>query len=478
MERQGLEFDEIHDLIAFRIIVPTTIDCYSALGVVHAAWKPIPGRFKDYIAMPKANNYQSLHTTVIGLHGSRIEIQIRTPDMHEVAEGGIAAHWVYKQDGKTVQLSSIDGLQFSWLKELVESGKMLRDPIEFMSIVKDDLFPHQVFVFSPKGDVIALQAGATPIDFAYHIHSEVGHHCAGARVNGQQVALGTKLHNGDTIEIMTSTRQAPNKDWLNMAVTSKAKQRIRNWLKQEERTRSIAVGKEVMTRDLPKIKMTLAKLLKEGELKQVANDMGFPDEDHLFAEIGYGKLDSSSILRKLAPEITDIDAKLAEDETVLQKIFQRAAKSFKERSVVTVSGLDDVMFRFAQRCEPLPGDPLVGYITRGRGVVVHTRGCPQTLSFDPQRLIEVSWDGASETQRIVKLTVFSRDRVGILAVLSQNIAALGANIVTAQVATTPDAKASHTFEVTVSSAAQLDSIIRSLEKVEGVLRVERRKRVK
>jgi len=478
MDRGGLEFDEIHDLIAFRILVSSTIDCYAVLGVIHAAWKPIPGRFKDYIAMPKANNYQSLHTTVIGPQGTRIEIQIRTEDMHEVAEGGIAAHWVYKKEGKSIKLSSKDGMQFSWLKDLVESEKMLRDPIEFMSIVKDDLFPHQVFVFSPKGDVIALQSESTPIDFAYHIHSEVGQHCTGARVNGQQVSLGTKLRNGDTIEIVTSTRQVPNKDWLNMVVTSKAKQRIRTWLKQEERDRSITIGKELLSRDLPKVKLSLSKVLKDGSLKRLAEELSQADVDSLFAEIGYGKLEPSLVLKKLAPEAVDIESRLAEEESALQKIFNNAARSKKERSGVTVSGLNDVVFRFAQCCEPLPGEPLVGFVTRGRGVVVHTRGCPHTMSFDPQRLIEVSWDSTAPTQRRVKVTIYTKDKVGVLAAITQTISAAGANIATAQVQTSPDGKASNTLEMTVTSSAQLENIIRQLEGIDGVLRVERRKRAK
>ncbi|MCB0360750.1 MAG: bifunctional (p)ppGpp synthetase/guanosine-3',5'-bis(diphosphate) 3'-pyrophosphohydrolase, partial [Bdellovibrionales bacterium] len=249
MERQGLIFDEIYDLIAFRIIVPTLMQCYGALGVIHAAWKPIPGRFKDYIAMPKPNNYQSLHTTVIGPQGTRIEIQIRTPEMHEVAERGIAAHWAYKEGARLKE----QDLQFTWLKDLVESEKSLKDPHEFMSIVKEDLFPQEVFVFSPRGDVFALKAGSTPVDFAFHIHSDVGKHCSGARVNGQQVPLSARLRNGDTVEIQTQKTQLPSKDWLDFVVTSKAQQRIRAHLKAQERERSVLVGREVLTKDLRKL---------------------------------------------------------------------------------------------------------------------------------------------------------------------------------------------------------------------------------
>lgn len=475
MERQGLDFNEIYDLIAFRVIVETLMECYAALGVVHAAWKPIPGRFKDYIAMPKPNGYQSLHTTVIGPHGTRVEIQIRSREMHEIAERGIAAHWLYKRDGGSTRAGGRDGLQFNWLKDLVESGHLVRDPLEFLSVVKNDLFPEEVFVFTPRGDVIALPAGATPIDFAYHIHSEVGHHCTGARVNGQQVGLSYRLQNGDALEIVTSPKQTPSKDWLKLVVTSKAKQRIRSWLKTEERNHAISVGRELMMRDLPKLKLSYNKLIKSGDLNKVAEDFGLSDVELLLAEVGYGKISTHQIATKLLPEEKDLQSKLAADETALQKIFNRAAKSLRDQSAVKVSGLEDVVFRFARCCEPLPGEPLVGYVTRGRGVVIHTRDCPQCLSFDTQRLIPVSWDENVKTERIIRLTVISRDQPGILALMSQTIASIGVNIVSAQIAAKPDGKAVSTFEVSVQSNMQLEALTRALESINGVFRVEGRR---
>lgn len=473
MERDGLQFQEIYDLIAFRVIVPTTMDCYTALGLVHAAWKPIPGRFKDFIAMPKANNYQSLHTTVIGPKGARIEIQIRTPEMHEIAETGIAAHWVYKEthDGKRHLPSS--RVDFTWLKELVESEKSLSDPFEFMSTVKQDLFSQEVFVFSPKGDVIALPRGATPVDFAYHIHSEVGHRCTGARANGQQVPLSYRLRNGDTIEIVTSKSQVPSKDWLNVVVTSKAKQRIRSFLKSEERSRSIQVGRELLTKDLRKVKLSYPNLVKDGSLQKVGEQLGFKEVELLLAEIGYGKIATHQVLRALLPEESDIDAKLEKQDTALQRIFQKAAKAFREQSGVKVNGLDDLVFRFARCCEPLPGDELVGYVTRGRGVAIHSRSCQQTMSFDPRRLIPVSWDDSVKTIRRVKLNVHTIDRLGILASLTQAISNAGANIVSAQVAANPDGKANNLFEMNVETSSQLDAIVRALERIDGVIKVER-----
>lgn len=475
MERDGLQFSEIYDVIAFRVLVPSVRDCYTALGLVHSAWKPIPGRFKDYIAMPKANNYQSLHTTVIGPKGARIEIQIRTEEMHEVAERGIAAHWIYKESSDGKRAAPRDGLQFAWLKDLVESEKSLQDPFEFISTVKQDLFSQEVFVFSPKGDLIALAQHSTPIDFAYHIHSEVGNHCTGARVNGQQVGLSYRLRNGDTVEIVTSKTQVPNKDWLNLVQTAKAKQRIRAWLKAEERNRSISVGKELLTKDLRKVKLGLPNAVKDGSLLRVANELGFKELDILYAEIGYGKATTTQVLGRLLPEEADLESKLVKEDTALQRIFQRAAKAFREQAGVKVNGLDDVVFRFARCCEPLPGDELVGYVTRGRGVAIHSRSCQQTLSFDPRRLIPVTWDENVKTIRMVKLVIHTFDRVGILAAMSQSISNTGANIVSAQVKANPDGRAYNFFEMNVSSSEQLNSIIRSLERIEGVIKVERQR---
>lgn len=476
MTQQNLSFDEIYDLIAFRIIVPTTRECYAAVGVIHAAWRPIPGRFKDYIAMPKPNNYQSLHTTVVGPRGHRIEIQIRTEEMHEIAEKGIAAHWHYKDAAKGGKAKDPADVEFTWLQDLVESGKMLRDPVEFMSSVKEDLFPHEVFVFSPKGDLIALSQDATPIDFAYHIHSEVGHHCQGARVNGKQVPLSYRLKNGDAIEIVTSDSQKPSKDWLSLVVTTKAKQRIRSWIKAEERKRSITIGRELLGKDLRKVKLSLSKVTKDGSLKKVANDLSYKEIELLYAEIGYGKVSTKMVVGRLLPDVSNLEEKLNREDSTLQKIFKKAARAFKDKSGITVHGMDDVVFRFAKCCEPLPGDELVGYVTRGRGVAVHKRGCPQTLSFDPRRLVAVSWDTNAKMERPVTFRVHCMDEVGMLASLTQSISSIGINILNLQVGVQPNGKAICTFEVKIESASQLDDITRKVEAVDGVLRVERRRK--
>lgn len=478
MEKYGLRFDEIYDLIAFRIVVDSTMHCYSALGIIHAAWRPIPGRFKDYIAMPKPNKYQSLHTTVIGPKGARIEIQIRSRDMHETAEKGIAAHWMYKEGAKKKKSSQKIEEQFAWLRDMIESEKIHSDPFQFMSSVKEDLFPQEVFIFTPKGDLVPLPSNSTPIDFAYSIHSEIGDHCSGARVNGQQVPLDYRLRNGDTIEVTTSPHQVPSKDWLNIVASPKAKQRVRAWIRGQEQSRSLSIGKELLAKDMRKVKLNLNKVLKNGSLKAIAEELKCRDVDTMISEIGYGKVSTNQVVKRLLPDETNVDERLAQAESAIQKIFQRAAKAFRETSAVKVNGLDDVVFRFAKCCEPLPGDPIVGYVTRGRGVAVHTRGCSQTLSFDQRRLISVSWDKNITTTRRVSIRVISVDRVGILAAMTQAISACGANIYAVHATTTPDGKGLNTFEVNVESIAKLDEITRALERIDGVIRVERNRKVR
>lgn len=473
MKKQGLEFNEIHDLIAFRLIVPTPMDCYAALGVVHGAWKPIPGRFKDYVAMPKPNKYQSLHTTVIGPDGARIEVQIRTPEMHDIAERGIAAHWAYKSEIDSKKNNSKTGEQFSWLRDLVESEKTLSDPHEFLSNVKDDLFPEEVFVFSPKGDLLSLTTGSTPVDFAYSVHSEIGHHCCGARVNGQQVQINHRLENGDTVEIQTSNNQHPSKDWLNFVASAKAKQRIRSFLKLEERSRAFEVGRELLQRDMRKVNLKLKTFSADGLLKKAAGHYGFNDEDSLLAEIGYGKLTTRQVIEYLAPAEADWEQRLAEEESALRKIFSKVASDQNPTSGIKVSGLNDVVFRFAQCCQPLPGDDVVGFITRGRGLTVHSRSCSQVMSFDPQRLVPVSWDENVKSVRRLPIQILCNDKVGLLAELTQVFSANGVSILSAQSFLQDDGKASNKFEVNIENSEQLDKLVRNLMDVRGVISVER-----
>lgn len=474
MSRNNLEFDEIYDLVAFRILTNSTMDCYAALGIVHAAWKPVPGRFKDYIAMPKPNGYQSLHTSIIGPRAHRIEIQIRTNEMHEIAERGIAAHWIYKESSKEESIpEKKKQLELAWLRDLAETEKEIKDPHEFLTTIKEDLFPEEVFVFSPKGDLISLPRNSSPIDFAYHVHSDIGHRCTGARINGQHVPLSYKLRNGDTVEIITSQNQTPSKDWLNNVITTKAKQRIRSHIRSEERNRSIAIGKEILAKDLRKIKKSLSTLQKDGLLEKVSLELGLKDTDSLFADIGYGKITSKTVTRKLAPDIDNLEERLGKEETMLQKIFQKAARALKETSGVKVQGMDDVVFKFAKCCEPLPGEQLIGFISRGRGVIVHSRNCSQILSTDPNRLLDVQWDKNIKTSRNVKIQIICKDTPGILASLANTIAAAGANISSANAAQKQSGQSLCNFILNVESSVQLNNLIKGLEAIDGVLKVNR-----
>jgi GTP pyrophosphokinase len=472
MERNNLSFEEVHDLIGFRIVVPTIRACYESLGIVHSTWKPVPGRFKDYIAMAKPNMYQSLHTTVIGPNGQRVEIQIRTPDMNNIANEGIAAHWRYKEGARDAS-ATVPGFDLHWVRELVETQQYLKNPDEFIQSVKGELFPEEVFVFTPKGDLIRLTYGCTPVDFAYAVHTDVGHHTTGARVNGLIVPLDHKLHNGDTIEVITQKNHVPSKDWLRFVHSSKAKQRIRAFLKSEEHARSLAIGLEILTKDLRKVKLSLKKLEKEGKILEVAQEMGLKSEGDLYAEVGYGKVSSSKVLAKVLPEGVDVEEKLRKEESPLERIFQRAARASRQKVGVTVSGFDDILVRFAKCCEPLPGDRIVGFITRGRGVTVHYADCAQALQSDPMRRVQVSWDGAVKAPRRVRLTVHSQDQMGLLANVSRAITDSGANINSAQIKTTELGKAVNSFELTVEDARQLEKIKRQIEMVPGVIKVER-----
>lgn len=472
MERSNLGFEEVHDLIGFRVVVPTVRACYESLGILHANWKPVPGRFKDYIAMPKPNMYQSLHTTVIGTDGERLEIQIRTPDMHQVAEEGIAAHWKYKEGGRNQ--SSFD---LKWVRDLVETQQYLKNPDEFIQSVKGELFPEEVFVFTPKGDLIRLPYNSTPVDFAYAVHTDVGHRTHGAKCNGQMVPLSYVLQNGDTVEVMTSNDHVPNKDWLTFVKSTKAKQRIRAFLKSQEHARSLAIGSELLAKDLRKVKLSLKKLERSGDILRVARDMGLKSPGELFVQIGYGKLNTSRVLAKLVPVGTDVEEKLKSEESTLQKIFRKAAKATRQKVGVKVSGIDDILVRFAKCCEPLPGDRIVGFITRGRGVTIHHADCAQVHKVDPLRQVEVAWDVNVSVSRRVNLIVHSQDQLGLLANVTKAITEMGANINSANVKTTSYGKAVNNFELSILDSHQLDRIIRGIEMVPGVTKVERSRNV-
>ena len=466
MKRQNIDFDQVYDLTAFRIILDNIKECYEALGMIHSLWTPVPGRFKDYIAMPKANMYQSLHTTVIGPYGERVEIQIRTQDMHQIADEGIAAHWRYKEEK---DIGDKTDREFAWLRQLLEWQQDLKDPREFLESVRVDLFPEEVYVFTPKGEVKEFPRGATPLDFAYSIHTDVGHQCTGAKVNGRIVPLRYQMENGDTIEILTSSNQHPSKDWLNIVKTPRAKAKIRQWVKTNERNRSISLGLEICEKEFKKYRLNFSKLVKSGELKGVASEFSLVDVDDLLAGIGYGKLSVKQIINRLVPQ--DRLDKESEDKSVLERVSRKAEK--KERSGVRIRGIEDAMIRFGKCCSPLPGDGIVGYITRGRGVTVHTLDCPTVLQGEPERLIEMEWDLDDEATHLVRIRVICDNKKGLLAAMSSSIASSEANITNAEVRTTDDEKAVNIFEVEVSDLNHLQNIINSLKKVKGVIHVER-----
>ena len=478
MRQLDIEFEQIQDVIGFRIILDTVAQCYETLGIVHTLWKPIPGRFKDYIAIPKPNLYQSLHTTVVGPAGERIEVQIRTREMHRIAEEGVAAHWKYKEkgrDGKGQELSHKDAKEFGWLRQLVEWQRELADPREFLETVKVDLFSDEVFVFTPKGEVKSLPHGATPIDFAYTIHSQVGEHCVGAKVNGKLVPLRNPLKNGDTVEILTSPHSHPSKDWLTYARTSRAQARIRQFLRQAEHRRSIEIGREVAERELRRFGLTLNRLLKGGELDKAAQALGYRVADDLLAGVGYGKVSPLQLLQQLVPAEKLAAPPPAPSDSPLSPItelFRKMARRTTEG--VRINGIDDVLVRYGKCCNPVPGDAIVGYITRGRGVTVHTLTCEKTRGIDPERRVDVAWDVRGDLKRPVSLRVVTNDRPGILAEISHIFSEAGMNISQASCRTTaPGERAINDFEVTVGDLKQLTSVIRSIERIDGVQTVQR-----
>ena len=467
MEKRNVDIDEIYDLTAFRVLVDDLRDCYGVLGVIHSSWKPIPGRFKDYIAMPKGNMYQSLHTTVIGPHGDRIEVQIRTFEMHRVADAGIAAHWKYKE-GKGYDEKEVK--RFAWLRQLLEWQHELQDSREFMDSVKVDLFPEEVYVFTPKGDVKGFPKGSTPIDFAYSVHTDVGHRCVGAKVNGKLVPLKYELSTGDIVEVITSPHHSPSKDWLKIVHSSRARNKIRAWIKIEERKRSMVLGREICEKEFRKYSLNLQKLIKSGELKEVAQEFGFNIEDDLLAAVGYGKLSSNQVIGKLVPA-ERLKARQEQKESRITSVINKLKG--RSSSAVEVGGMDDIMIRYAKCCNPLPGDDIAGFITRGQGVTIHTADCPFVSESDPERRIDVTWAKGKSAALPVRLRVLCHDEKGILANMTLAITNAEANIVSAQIKSTVDKRGENIFEVNVTDLNHLNKVTNSLMKVKGVIKVER-----
>ena len=415
---------------------------------------------------------------MIGPKGERIEVQIRTKEMHEIAEEGVAAHWAYKEKGRDGkgggELSKKDAESFGWLRQLVEFQREVADPREFLETVKVDLFSDEVFVFTPKGAVKSLPRGATPVDFAYTIHSEIGEHCVGAKVNGKLVPLRYKLKNGDTIEILTSPHSHPSKDWLTFVKTSRAQARIRQFIRQAEHRRSIEIGRDVAEREFRRFGLTLNKVHKGGELDKAAHALGYRQADDVLAAIGYGKVAPAQVLQQILPPEKLAEGQPPEQPAVTNRItdlFRKMARRPTEG--VRINGIEDVLVRYGKCCNPVPGDVIVGFITRGRGVTVHTAGCDKILGIDPERRVDVTWDAKADIKRQVSIRVITADRPGILAKLSQTFSEAGLNISQASCRTTPGERAVNEFEISIADLKQLNAVMRNLEKIEGVQSVER-----
>lgn len=469
MERTGVDLDQIYDLAAFRVLVSSVRECYEVLGIIHSAWKPIPGRFKDYIAMPKANMYQSLHSTVIGPYGGRMEIQIRTHEMHRIAEEGVAAHWKYKE-GAAVPAAGRDDQKFGWLRQLLEWQQDVSSSGDFAS-GPVDLFSDEVYAFTPTGDVKALPAGASPIDFAYAIHTDVGSQCVGARINGKLCPLKTELKNGDIVEVITSANHKPSKDWLTFVKTSKARNKIRQWIKSEQQEKSIELGRELLEKELRKHDYSFKRAQGLNTFDKGIVDLGFKGLDGLLAAVGYGKLSAGQAVSHLLPK-EELKTTGGRGPGPLGKVLGKLARK-KPSSAIMIDGIDDIMVRFANCCNPVQGEPVVGFITRGRGLTVHAADCTQILSDDPERMIQVEWDMQRKSTRPVKIRVFCDNKKGMLVGISGAITEADGNIVSASVQSTEDGKGLNLFEVEVQNLEHLNRVVREVNKVKGVYRVDR-----
>lgn len=475
ISHKGKDFNEIYDLIALRVQVDSVKDCYGALGTVHSVWTPVPGRFKDYVAMPKFNMYQSLHTTVIGPAGRPLEIQIRTTEMHRTAEYGIAAHWRYKEGGRGDE--SFDE-RLAWLRQMLEWQTELKDPREFMEALKIDLFEDEVFVFTPKGDVRSLRRGSTPIDFAYAIHTEVGHHCIGAKVNGAIVPLGYELEMGDRVEVLTNKNSAPSRDWLNIVKTSSARSKIRAYFSKANREDDLHRGKEELSKAMRKHGMGLTSKATQHVLEETAKEMNFQAADDLLAHIGGGKMSAKQVAGKMLRRMSKEDKPEGETEPTALLPTQPMVppRSKRRRQVgVTVKGIDEVLIRLARCCNPVPGDEIVGFVTRGRGVSVHRQDCPNAkeLVKETERLLDVEWDMGTESTYQVEIVIEAVDRTRLLQEVSSTLAEAGVNILSASVVTSKDGIATMRFLFELGNMDQLQSILRNVNAIDGVFEAER-----
>lgn len=474
MQQRGVDFEQIQDLLAFRILVNNITECYKVLGIIHSAFTPVPGRFKDYIAIPKVNNYQSLHTTVIGPKAERIEIQIRTFEMHEVAERGVAAHWKYKERNKGDSVSKL-----KWVEELMEFNQNVQSSSEFMDAVKNDLDVGGVFIFTPTGDVKELRYGATPLDFAYAVHTEVGNKTVGAKVNGKMVPLKYRLKSGDTVEILTSKTQTPSKDWLKICKTSRAITKIKQYLMKIERDEHRAAGEDLLEKALKKFETSIKMLEKKNEFRPVMEKYHYKNLEELFVNIGSNHLPIKDVLVAIPSvnftETDELDFKEEDKdlESYYKKVAKTARKSTSKDNAVIVDGLDDIVVKMGRCCNPIPGDPITGIITRGRGITVHTLGCTRIADMEKARQLHVEWNKHYNFAHPVNIKVTTHDKPGILSKISKSINNVGINIRSAIARSMPDQKGSFIFEIEVKDYSELLKTISSIEQMEEVISVNR-----
>ena len=469
IRRQKIDVDQVYDYVAFRILTDSIKDCYGALGVVHAIWRPVPGRIKDFIAIPKPNMYQSLHTSVMSEVGQPFEVQIRTHDMHRIAEEGVAAHWQYKEGAKAPGEEETE--KVAWLRHILEWQQETKDPREFLEMVKVDLYPDEVYAFTPKGKVMSFPRGATPVDFAYAIHTEVGHRLSGAKINGRLVPLRTPMGNGDIVEILTLPTSHPSRDWLSLAKTSRARGKIRAWLNASERAKSVALGRELMEKELRRYRLSPKAMMEGEQAEEALRKMGYAQMDDFLAAIGYGKVTPHSLISAALPA----EQLQPKTEGVVARAVKKALGIGERR--VKVRGLDEMMVTLARCCNPVRGEEIVGYITRGKGVSVHSLQCPnvRSLMFDPERRIDVEWDteGVSGSLFDVKLALDVQDRQGLLAKIVSAIADEKANIRNVDAKTFEGNDARVSIVMAVTDRAQMDRVIARVRKLDGVRDVAR-----
>jgi guanosine-3',5'-bis(diphosphate) 3'-pyrophosphohydrolase len=474
--RQKINVDQVYDLYAMRVITKSVQDCYAVLGIVHNVWRPVPGRIKDFIAMPRPNFYQSLHTSVITEDGTPFELQIRTEEMHRMAEEGIAAHWKYK-DGP---VSAQDEQRLAWLRQVVEWQRDVSDPTEFLSTLKIDLYPEEVYTFTPKGKVVVLPRESTPIDFAYSIHTEVGHSCVGAKVNGRMVPLRHRLHSGDIVEIITQPAHKPSRDWLGIVKSSRARHKIKHWLNIHQRERAIEIGRKLIEKEARKYRVAL-KEIKDEELQKIASDYGLGQPDDLMAGIGYGKYSARQILARLAPAAGEpVDAGDGDKSSGLASVVRRVFGGDSNNNAIRVKGQGDLLVYRARCCNPIRGEDIVGYVTRGKGVAVHAQSCPNVvnLMYEPERRIDVEWAGdeTAAGSYAVKITVFCDDRFGMLKQITAVISDTKTNIRNVE-ARTSNGQGNIDVILDIVDLKHLENIITGVRKIPGVHDVQRLQKI-